>query len=402
MERVENIKTEAETDSSDSSMDLKSMLLQFSSQITSQLNEQLTVKFNDQEAKLTDKFDDQEAKLEKQKIEITSKLIAEIKQVSETLTADVRKLNEKFDQVEVKLQQHASQFNTLESQMQNHEYATNQIVNSIEKQINKIEGDCKVNCDKNRTDIITLTQSHQKQNSELNSFKMETQSHFNVVEKKIENINTTNIEAEMSSLKAIVTNIRETTTTQNFAGIMPNHVYGGAIPVRCFPSDNLHPIDFIQNCKDSFVNVMTDSTKIKFVKRLLEGEALTWANENCTSWETFEEFEQNFLNKFWSKSEQARIKSDFLNGSCYRERYGGLVKFCRDELKKLAHLRSSFDTTTIIDTLTRRLPERLHRELVNAPVHSVDDFLNYLNKFERVLDREHGGKTLMVMNNQGS
>ncbi|XP_049834733.1 uncharacterized protein LOC126278572 [Schistocerca gregaria] len=172
-----------------------------------------------------------------------------------------------------------------------------------------------------------------------------------------------------------VVELQEGVAQRNFVSNF-NCVWGG-IPLKCFPGDGkLHPVDFLQHCQDNFSNDMTDNVKIKFVKRFLDGEAISWANQNVNSTMSYNEFERKFLNKFWSDSEQARIKSEFLNGRMYRESDGSLKCFCESQLRKLVHLDKPFDELIQIDALKRRLPKRVQWELIYGPDDSVDQFLS--------------------------
>ncbi|XP_049814143.1 uncharacterized protein LOC126260814 [Schistocerca nitens] len=200
------------------------------------------------------------------------------------------------------------------------------------------------------------------------------------------NLYTTNVDTKVENIHTKCTQLEDALMSKQMF-YNQNTMYGH-IQVKCFPGENLHPIDFIHQCKDMFVVGMSDNIKIKLVKRFLEGEALSWANENNDSWNTFEEFEAKFICKFWSQSIQARLKSEFLNGPVYRGKVGGMQKFCRDQLKKLAHLNNSFDIITQIDVLKRRLPERLQWELVHGPDDSMEEFLKFVDRLDRALERE--------------
>lgn len=131
---------------------------------------------------------------------------------------------------------------------------------------------------------------------------------------------------------------------------------------------------------------MNDDLKIKFVKRFLEGEALSWTNQYCIEGMTFAEFEEGFLSKFWSGTEQARIKSEFLNGPVNKDEFGSMKQFCKNQLRKLNHLSKPFDELTQIDALKRRLPYELQWELVYRPDDTVDQFLKYEDKLDRIID----------------
>lgn len=52
---------------------------------------------------------------------------------------------------------------------------------------------------------------------------------------------------------------------------------------------------------------MSDNDRIKFVKKFLDKDAVSWANQITESNLSYVEFEWKFLDKYWSKGEQAII-----------------------------------------------------------------------------------------------
>lgn len=149
-----------------------------------------------------------------------------------------------------------------------------------------------------------------------------------------------------------------------------------------------HAVDFIAACKDQFILGMTEEYKIKIAKRMLEGAALTWANQCASQFNTFEDFERLFLNKYWSQTKQVRLQNEFLNGPSYVAGKQSMLEFCQEELRKLVHLDQPLGTLPVISTLCRRLPEDLNWELVHCPTDSIENFLNFIERIDNAMARE--------------
>lgn len=233
----------------------------------------------------------------------------------------------------------------------------------------------------------------EKCNSNLTDVIKEHTDNCNVLNNKIENVSKSNSELKLETQSTVLelqqklTQIQEGLDTKTL--ISPSFASLSGVPVRSFPGDKkFHPVDFIQHCQDSFLPGMSDTAKIKFVKRFLEGEALSWANQLNSNINTYSEFETSFLNKFWSSAEQSRIKTDFLNGPMYRDHMGDMKEFCTEQLKKLVHLTEPLDVITQIDALRRRLPNWIQKGLSYGPTDSVEKFLSFLGQINSYEERK--------------
>lgn len=148
---------------------------------------------------------------------------------------------------------------------------------------------------------------------------------------------------------------------------------------------------------------MTGALKVKFARRFLEGEALSWAYLNVHAETTVVEFESNFFKCFWSEAKQARIITEFLNVPRYRERNESMKEFCEDRLKKLVHIDKPLDDLIKIDALKKRLPNKWYWSLVYSPDDTIDNLLNYVEKLDMAEDRnERGGDRPRDQNAQES
>lgn len=156
--------------------------------------------------------------------------------------------------------------------------------------------------------------------------------------------------------------------------------------LKCFSNDGkYHPADFIACCRDRFIDGMSESQKIKIMKGALEGEALSWANQNQSNFNTYAEYEKGFLNKYWGEVKQSRIQNDFLEGNVYKPGSGNMRDFCIREIEKLAHLDKPMAPLVVISTLKRRLPENVRWDLLNAPEFNVDSFIAYVGNMDNAL-----------------
>lgn len=122
------------------------------------------------------------------------------------------------------------------------------------------------------------------------------------------------------------------------------------------------------------------------MKRFLEWEALSWANENFADKMSYIEFEGTFK-RLWSDTKQARIKSEFQSVPNCKEIQGTIKQFCKDQLRKLVHLNKSFNKITQMEALNCRLPTDVQWDLVYGPDDNIEQFLNYVDKLDRTMDK---------------
>lgn len=220
---------------------------------------------------------------------------------------------------------------------------------------------------------------------QLKVFNKDVIQRFSETDKTIQNL-TTNVSQNIETCFSKIREIEDTTATKTF-GSLNNNLWS-SINVKTFTGDgNIHPVDFLFQIKDNFMSSMTDNLKVKFFKKYLDGEALSWANQTIKSDMSFVEVEQAFMNKFWSEIRQARIKAEFLNGANFRQCNGRMKLFCEQQLKKLVHLDKPLDEMIQIDALKKRLPQRVQWSLVYGPDDNIEEFLRYVDKLDMAYER---------------
>ncbi|XP_049853941.1 probable basic-leucine zipper transcription factor E [Schistocerca gregaria] len=280
-------------------------------------------------------------------------------------------------------------------------------VDTVESKISVLETDLSNEISNNQSKLKKVVDFVNDENSQLRNefdqtkrfFESEIESFKSDTDKKVTEICSRVGNVEKTVDRKFV-EIQETMLQKGFSNSC-NGVRGN-FPIKTYPGDkNIHPKDFMQFCKEQFTSIITDSVKIKFVKKLLDGEALSWANQNCSAEMSFEDFEKCFLTKFWSETEQARIKSEFLNGPSYRESDGSMKAYSEKQLQKLVHLDKPFDELTQIDALKRRLPKRVQWGLVYGPDESIEQFLKYVDKLDRAFEQNNRFNDIVGSSHRG-
>ncbi|XP_047000915.1 probable DNA double-strand break repair Rad50 ATPase [Schistocerca americana] len=93
------------------------------------------------------------------------------------------------------------------------------------------------------------------------------------------------------------------------------------------PKEGLHPMIFMKWLKGVFPAHLKDSDMIQFAIERMEGEAFTWGVRKKEGTTSYDQFEGEFLKKYWSKSHQCAAIEDLLHRKSLSTWRGTLREF---------------------------------------------------------------------------
>ncbi|KAJ8985437.1 hypothetical protein NQ317_017069 [Molorchus minor] len=263
--------------------------------------------------KLDQKFDQQNKTITLQMEEIKTNTIM-IQTLHETMEQQNQILNDKIDK----------QYINLNKKIENETKNLSSQIKINKEQIIQIKSE----------NMVTNNTIYRLE-SDFETYKTKIDQNNAHVNTKINNINTQITDIETNLTKDInLLNKKMDTETQNIRGEINKINVTGQMPYylcnsylqldnnyKFYGDKRTHPKMFLKHLKQT-LEIIPNNINIKFhIRNSLKGEAETWFNIIEDNFETFEQFKDLFIGKYWCESYQSRIRENLFNGR-FNEDYG--------------------------------------------------------------------------------
>ncbi|XP_049799836.1 uncharacterized protein LOC126235146 [Schistocerca nitens] len=155
------------------------------------------------------------------------------------------------------------------------------------------------------------------------------------------------------------------------------------------PKGGLHPMIFMKWLKGVFPAHLKDSDKIQFAIDRMEGEAFTWGVRKKEGTTSYDQFEEEFLKKYWSKSHQCAAIEDLLHRKSLSTWRGTLREFAEHLWELNETLEQPLSDDVMISAIKRRMSQRMQETVSGSLIEDREALMKILEQLESVRSQGH-------------
>ncbi|XP_049790391.1 trichohyalin-like [Schistocerca nitens] len=155
------------------------------------------------------------------------------------------------------------------------------------------------------------------------------------------------------------------------------------------PKGGLHPRIFMKWLKGVLPAHLKDSDKIQFAIDRMEGEAFTWGVRKKEGTTSYDQFEEEFLKKYWSKSHQCAAIEDLLHRKSLSTWRGTLREFAEHLWELNETLEQPLSDDVMISAIKRRLNHRMQVTISGSLIEDREALMKILEQLESVRSQGH-------------
>lgn len=148
------------------------------------------------------------------------------------------------------------------------------------------------------------------------------------------------------------------------------------------PKGTLHPMIFTKWLRGVFPVHYKDTDKIQFAIDRMEGEAFTWGVKKKEEIRDYNQFEREFLKKYWSESHQRAALDDLLYRKSLNKWKGTLREFAEHLWELNEMLERPVNDDIVISAVKRRLSAELQKRLSVSVIRDRDTLMEVLEQLE--------------------
>ncbi|XP_049800238.1 centrosomal protein of 135 kDa-like [Schistocerca nitens] len=155
------------------------------------------------------------------------------------------------------------------------------------------------------------------------------------------------------------------------------------------PKGGLHPRIFMKWLKGVLPVHLKDADKIQFAIDRMEGEAFTWGVRKKEGTTSYDQFEEEFLKKYWSKSHQCAAIEDLLHRKSLSTWRGTLREFAEHLWELNETLEQPLSDDVMISAIKRRLNHRMQETIPGSLIEDREALMKILEQLESVRSQGH-------------
>jgi hypothetical protein len=148
-----------------------------------------------------------------------------------------------------------------------------------------------------------------------------------------------------------------------------------------------YPMEFLQELKE-IKDQFYPNGGIKWISRHLEGEAMIWWRIVQPQLNTYEQFEEAFIRKYWNQQVQEGIRDNLEFGS-YKS-HGGLtmIQYFERKILQCRQLIPPITEQHLIRKLARHYGKEIEVAIITRGINNVEQFEHLLREFATITERE--------------
>jgi DNA repair exonuclease SbcCD ATPase subunit len=148
-----------------------------------------------------------------------------------------------------------------------------------------------------------------------------------------------------------------------------------------------YPMEFLQELKE-IKEQFYPNRGIKWISRHLEGEAMIWWRIVQQQINTYEQFEEAFIRKYWNQQVQEGIRDNLEFGS-YKS-HGGLsmIQYFERKILQCRQLIPPITEQHLIRKLARHYGKEIEVAIITRGINNVEQFEHLLREFATITERE--------------
>ncbi|XP_049804297.1 paramyosin-like [Schistocerca nitens] len=121
----------------------------------------------------------------------------------------------------------------------------------------------------------------------------------------------------------------------------------------------------------------------------MEGEAFTWGVRKKEGTTSYDQFEEEFLKKYWSKSHQCAAIEDLLHRKSLSTWRGTLREFAEHLWELNETLEQPLSNDVMVSAIKRRLNQRMQETVSGSLIKDREALMEILEQLESVRSQEH-------------
>ncbi|XP_023311504.1 putative mediator of RNA polymerase II transcription subunit 29 [Anoplophora glabripennis] len=149
-----------------------------------------------------------------------------------------------------------------------------------------------------------------------------------------------------------------------------------------FGDTRIHPAVFIKKLK-KYIETLPSSMNIKnIISSTMKGDADIWYQLIEDKYDTFDEFEQLFISKYWGEYHQQKVRINLINGK-YNEKFGSSrERYLMKKIYNIKHLEPKFTENEMVKMLARHFEEDIHKVIVTQRISTIDGLIDYIRSID--------------------
>ncbi|XP_047000670.1 paramyosin-like [Schistocerca americana] len=320
-----------------------------------ELQERLKMDFDERESKLQKNIDQVQGDVEKMEGKLTKKIEDDIEETK-------AKLGERINEVETNCNHRIAEVTQMQKQC-------NDVVKGIGDRQNQLAV--------NLRNAIAV--QREEDNKRVAMEVRQLQQGVQRLESKTEEI-----DKRMSSATLTVGEGRVVTLMSSDNRYVQNNT-----GQKFTPKGGLHPMIFMKWVKGVFPAHLKDSDKIQFAIHRMEGEAFTWGVREKEGTTNYDQFEEEFLKKYWSKSHQCAAIEDLLHRKSLSTWRGTLREFAEHLWELNETLEQPLSDDVMISAIKRRMSRRMQETVSGSLIKDREALMEILEQLESDRSQEH-------------
>lgn len=155
---------------------------------------------------------------------------------------------------------------------------------------------------------------------------------------------------------------------------------------------NHHPVRFLQRFESYFrASRVSSEEKLEIVKGCLGGSAADWLSVRQAGWNNFNDFQEDFLNFFWSEERQ-HLERARISALSYSDKYDNMAEFFLRQVKDFQLFTPSLSEYTIVGEVMRQFPSHIQALWAVSPTHTIYGAVQFLERQSGISSKRQRGE----------
>lgn len=146
----------------------------------------------------------------------------------------------------------------------------------------------------------------------------------------------------------------------------------------------IHPVTFIEDLKTYIERTPHQGHIIEEVVNCLEGEARNWARIYKSRWANFTHFQEDFLNTYWSETEQSALRRKIICGKWSPSKRETMLNYFLTLAGQAKMLIPTPPEIQLVEDILRHFPKDVQYMWVLKRGTSIIEAADFLRKFDAI------------------
>lgn len=303
----------------------------------------------------------QETKEELRKTE--TQLRAEMKQMRDELKAETRVVKEDGEKTRMKMEENKEVIQSLKGEISKNRQQIAATTSNLSENLNRINNELRSEIRLSKEDTTRVKKSQEEIEEQVKKLEEERKRRIDEIKERQDQITRRMNEVEGRPFN-------RGTTTEIHKDVN-------------FNGRDCYPMEFLRELKE-IKQLYYPDEDIKWIVRFLSEDALTWWRIAKCSMQTFEEFEQQFVNKFWSANIQERVRDRLEYDKFRPDKKLTAIQYVQKQVLLCRQLQPPLTDAHIIKKLARHFSREIEIAVLLRSIRDITQFEDLLHDFERI------------------